>query len=312
MSRPLPAHGTTARRRGNKSRPPCTCFACKEGSRRASKVERIRRSRGITGEVPIGPASAHVRMLIDSGRTITGIADETGLDWETVRGVLRQYRESILRSTEAKLLTVKPLPDDQALIDATGTVRRVRALVAMGHSQQTMADEVGCAFTYISSLTHGRRPTVTVALAKSVQRAYAKLSMTVGLSVRARLKAQRLGWAPPLAWDDDTIDDPRAVPQTDAVGPVATEGGNVAARWLLGEAVILGRDDRREVLQHLFEWTNHTTEEIAARLDMSPEAAEQQWNRMKRKARDEGRRMWRRVYVPRERDLNQNEMKEAA
>jgi hypothetical protein len=80
----------------------------------------------------------------------------------------------------------------------------------------------------------------------------------------------------------------------------------------MGEAVILGRDDRREVLQHLYEWTNDTTADIAARLDMTPEAAERQWHRLQEKAKADGRRLWRRVYVPRERNLKQNEMGEAA
>ncbi len=39
----------------------------------------------------------------------------------------------------------------------------------------------------------------------------------------------------------------------------------------------------------------------------------QTWTRIKKQARDEGRREpWRRVYIPRERDLKQNEMGEAA
>lgn len=313
MSRPIPAHGTPARRRGNRSRPPCLCQPCQEGYRRSNKAERIRRDRGITGEVPVGRAAAHVRMLVTSGRTITSIADEAGLDWDTVQRVRDRSQESILRSTANKLLVVQPLPDDTALIDATGTVRRVRALVAMGHTQQTLSEEIGCAFTYISTLAYGRRPTVTVALAKAVQRAYDKLSMKVGPSVRARLKAQRLGWHGPLVWDDDSIDDPRAVPATDAQQPVATEGGNVAARWLMGESVILGAEDRKQVVQHLFEWTQLTKEQIAERVEMTPSATEQIWNRLKKQARIEGRPVpQRRVYALRDKDLAKNEMGEAA
>jgi transcriptional regulator with XRE-family HTH domain len=251
--------------------------------------------------------------LVASGRTITGIAEEAGLDWDTVRDVLRSTRKTVLRSTARKILAVQPCPDDQALIDATGTVRRLRALVAMGHSQQVLSSEVGCAFTYISSLTHGRRPTVTVALARAVQQAYGKLSMSVGESARARLKARRLGWPSPLAWDDDTIDDPKALPQTDAVPPVATEGENVVARWLMGEAVILGAEHRDEALAHLFEWTSLTAEEIGERLGMSKAAAEQVWYRLKRKARAEGRaEPWRRVFALRDKELSKDEMGEAA
>jgi DNA-binding CsgD family transcriptional regulator len=312
MSRPVPAHGTTARRWGAPLRPPCTCPTCLHGERRARKLYLVQLSRGQSGLAQPQPVTAHLRKALASGRTITQIAAEAKVSPQTVRDAVRGRRDGLWKENADKLMAVSLDPDPHALVNSTGTVRRLRALVAMGQPQDVLAKRAGCSYTYISTLTHGQRATVTVALAQAVQQAYDELWMAVGPSEQARKRAKRLGWDGPLAWDEDTIDDPRAVPQTDAVGPVATEGGNVAARWLLGEAVILGRDDRREVLQHLFEWTNHTTEEIAARLDMSPEAAEQQWNRMKRKARDEGRRMWRRVYVPRERDLNQNEMREAA
>jgi hypothetical protein len=65
--------------------------------------------------------------------------------------------------------------------------------------------------------------------ADAITRVYDELSMTVpqddeaGRSPRAgrihdrqRRLAARRGWAPPLAWDDDTIDDPAATPATGA------------------------------------------------------------------------------------------------
>ncbi|MGV9278119.1 hypothetical protein [Streptomyces griseosporeus] len=251
-----------------------------------------------------------MNQLLASGRTVVSVAKEAGLSQTTVWAVQKGRVDPILRATARKLLAVQPSVDDEALLDATGAVRRLRALVVMGHSQETLAAEVGCPYTRISDLTHARFPKITVALDRQVRQAYERLWMTEGPSKHGRSRAKRYGWHGPLAWDDDTIDDPNAVPQTDAAPPVATEGGNVAARWLLGEAVILGRDDRKEVLIHLYEWTNHTTAEIAEQLGMTAEAAEQQWSRAKRQARVEGRRLWRRVYVPR--TLTQDEMEEAA
>lgn len=312
MSRPVPEHGTEARRWGTKLRPPCTCPTCLTGSRRARKLYLVRHSRGVPGMAPTGPVSAHLKMVLASGRTVTHIAKEADVSPETVRSTIAVRRPTMLKAKADKLMAVRPVPEANALIDSTGTMRRLRALVAMGHPQDVIAAEVGCAYTYVSMMTRGHRPTATVALAQAVQGAYAKLSMTVGPSVRSQNKASRYGWHGPLAWDDDTIDDPRAVPLTDAPMPVATEGENVAARWLYGESVVLDRDSRRQVLQHLYEWTNDTTSEIAAQLEMTPVAAERQWERLKERAAAEGRRLWRRVYVPRERDLTQNEMEEAA
>lgn len=62
------------------------------------------------------------------------------------------------------------------------------------------------------------------------------------------------------------------------------------------------------------EWTQNTPEEIGARLDMTGESVSRAWERIKREARDEGRKApWRRVYVPlRDMDLNRDDMRSAA
>ncbi|MFF4526935.1 hypothetical protein [Streptomyces bluensis] len=261
----------------------------------------------------VRPVAGHLRHLIASGRSIAAISQDSGVSLNTIRKILKQRRPEIWRTTADKLLALPDVPDKAALIDSTGTVRRLQALVVMGHSQQTISGEVGCTYTYISMLTHGQRATVTVALALAVQAAYDKLSMHPGPSVQGKARAARYGWNGPLSWDDDTIDDPNALPMTDAAQPVATEGGNVADRWLMGESVILGADDRKQVIQHLFEWTDGTVGEIAASLEMTPAAVEQAWNRLKKKARLAGEKEpWRRVYGLRDKDLKQNDMEEVA
>jgi hypothetical protein len=222
-------------------------------------------------------------------------------------------QKTLWATTAEKLLSV-PLDVRVSLGDvpAVGAVRRVRALYALGHFNHQIAAEAGISRDAVCALAADKWPTVKVHIDDGVRKAYDRLSMSTGKSGKTRLWAERKGWVPPLAWDDEAIDNPAAVPQIDAIAPAVTEGTNVAARWLNGESVILGAEDRKEVLAHLFEWTNDTTAEIAAKLEMTPKAAEQAWHRMKRQARLEGRRMWRRVYVPRERTLNQNEMEEAA
>lgn len=312
MSKRVPDHGTEARRWGSKLRPPCTCPKCLHGSRKARKAYLVRYHRGESSLAPTAPVAAHLKRVIASGRSITQIAKEAGVNRSTVCSALSMRRTGMLQANAVKLLAVSAKPDDCVLVDSTGTVRRLRALVVIGHKQQTIADAVGCSYTYISMLTHEQRATVTYGLEQAVRRAYRDLWMKPGTSALGRSRATSYGWYGPLAWDDDTIDNPAAIPVTDAEQPVATEGGNVAARWLMGESVVLDRKARDEVLQHLFEWTNDTTEQIAARLDMTPEAAERKWHRIKKQAELEGRRMWRRVYVPRERTLKQNEMEEAA
>ena len=97
-------------------------------------------------------------------------------------------------------------------IDATGTIRRLRALAAMGWPMKELAAMSGVAMPTISYLMHHRRGTVYSRTAGKVADLYDELSMREGNSQRSRLRARRHGWAPPLAWDDETIDDPNAQP----------------------------------------------------------------------------------------------------
>lgn len=273
------------------------------------------------------PVREHLRKVNAEGMPFRAISERLGLPHDSSLQHLMWGRgqwgpgEKVKRETAELILAYWPSLDDfpeHAMIDATGSHRRIQALAVRGWSRNSVARHIGMRQdNFRDAIKQGR---VTARLARRVAAAYDELwdqdPLEHGISLnsvsRTRGAAQRAGWCGPLAWDDDRIDDPFAMPQTDAAMPVVTEGGNVAARWLMGEAVILGREDRREVLRHLFEWTNDTPEEIAARLDMSPEAASRTWERIKAAAAADGRRLWRRVYVPRERTLKRHEMGEAA
>lgn len=273
------------------------------------------------------PVREHLRKVNAAGMPYWAICEQLGLPHESSLQCLVWGRgpygpsQKVSRETAELVLAYWPTLDhfpDSALIDRIGSLRRVQALAVQGWSRNQVARQIGMREdNFRKAISQDR---VTVRIARRVAAAYDVLwnkdPMDHGGSLnavsRVRAGATRAGWYGPLAWDDDTIDNPQAVPQTDAVEPVATEGGNVAARWLMGESVVLRMDDRREVLQHLFEWSNDTTAEIAARLEMTPSAAERQWERIKEKAAEEGRRVWRRAYIPRERELKQNEMGEAA
>lgn len=97
-------------------------------------------------------------------------------------------------------------------IDSIGTTRRLRALVALGYNQQHLAQATGLGYSTISYLILGKVTRTGRARAAKVRAVYDRLSMTPGPSRAARDRAHRSGWMPPLAWDDDTIDDPAAQP----------------------------------------------------------------------------------------------------
>jgi hypothetical protein len=104
---------------------------------------------------------------------------------------------------------------------AEGTQRRLRALAARSWSPQAIQKETRIPAPLISSGLYSRDD-ITTHLAQTVADAYDQLwnrdppnaapedreaAQTIAL------RAARSGWAPPLAWDDDQIDLPRARPE---------------------------------------------------------------------------------------------------
>lgn len=96
-------------------------------------------------------------------------------------------------------------------LDPTGTHRRIRALMAIGWTMQAIAHAAGWeAFESVNSAL--KKKHVLRATHDRISDAYDQLSMTPGPSERTRKLGESRGWAPPLAWDDATIDDPEAEP----------------------------------------------------------------------------------------------------
>lgn len=101
-------------------------------------------------------------------------------------------------------------------IDPTGTRRRIQALAAIGHTSEEISKESGIANSQVMKIARGYSradgPKILQSTADRIRAAYQRLSMSLGSSPIARARAIAKGWAPPLAWDDDAIDDPNAEP----------------------------------------------------------------------------------------------------
>mgnify|MGYP000116654497 CR=1 FL=1 len=125
-----------------------------------------------------------------------------------------------------------------AYIDGTGTRRRLQALTAAGWSLTRLATHLGVTprnllstMTSSGDVTAARAATV-VALYDRLWDADPAIGATryqrAGIPVTKRAAA-RHGWPPPLAWDDDQIDDPTATPHTTTqAAPAADEVDDIA------------------------------------------------------------------------------------
>lgn len=97
------------------------------------------------------------------------------------------------------------------LVDGTGTRRRLEALAAIRWPSSEIAERLGRRAHRSVSLLRNCKD-VHVSTARRVAAVYDELSMTIGPSEKTAQYAQKHGWVPPLAWDEDTIDDPTAEP----------------------------------------------------------------------------------------------------
>jgi lambda repressor-like predicted transcriptional regulator len=194
-----------------------------------SRYEEIRQKAIAAGTwrpfVDPGPVWAHLAELRGAGIGYRQVAATAGVSRTTVaelmntgrglhRGVRPEVATAILTVTRERILERKT---ERALaggtsdrIDATGSRRRIQALVAIGWPMRELAERIGVTPANLAAVL--RRPAVTGHTAKLVADLYDQLSMTVPAdgeaTHRARLRAARNGWQPPLAWDDESIDDP--------------------------------------------------------------------------------------------------------
>ncbi|MER6844781.1 hypothetical protein [Streptomyces platensis] len=282
---------------------------------REDQMRVLDRLAGRPRSVPAPPVIVHIGVLRASGMSWAQIGRAAGLSESNARKLHTSGAKSVLRRTAEAVLAVRPGEHTATgFVSPVGTVRRLRALFALGHSRDELARLVGVTPTSISNLVGGEYNTVRVGVAAAVRAAYDGLSMTVGSSTKNRLRAAREGWAPPLAWDEDDLDNPEAGPCADSGPALAESGEKAVARWLMGESVVLDQRGRREAIAYLMEWTTDSPEEIAARLESTPDAVSRAWERIKEKARQEGRPVpWRRkLELARRNELTKREMETAA
>ena len=103
--------------------------------------------------------------------------------------------------------------------DPTGTVRRLQALAAEGWTLADLADLLGVTRSGVHMLRSDPPARMLTATAERVRAVYEQLGppdLTPARRV-ARARALRRGWAPPLAWDDDDLDNPAATPHVDDI-----------------------------------------------------------------------------------------------
>lgn len=246
----------------------CRCLHCCNAVSVYEQNRKKRNAYGRSNLVDAGPARDHVAALMASGVGLKQIVKKSGVSqgvlWKLVYGKNGGTpSRRVTRATMDRLLTLDPadrtLTADGARVDPTGTRRRLQALACLGWSVNQLAEHAGADRQPFDQAMRGGE--ITARTAHTIAALYEHLWDTPApardhrekISVsRATNRARRESWAPPLAWDDDTIDDPAAGPMTLAADAEVNEVDEVAvARAVRGERLPLTAAEQLAVVRQL-------------------------------------------------------------
>jgi transcriptional regulator with XRE-family HTH domain len=190
------------------------CHRCYENHRNRQKLY----GRWESSRVPAEPIRQHVQALRAAGVGSRRVEQLSGVSRSVIQALMNgrsiygnQPSKTISAENAQRILAVEVKPAAGCPVDITGTTRRLQALVAIGYTQADLAARVGITAANATELFRGNR-SVLLSTAIKVRGIYEELSMRPGPSDAARQRAKKLRWAPPLAWEEDTIDNPQAKP----------------------------------------------------------------------------------------------------
>ncbi|MDY0829085.1 hypothetical protein SK224_08080 [Microbacterium sp. BG28] len=184
-------------------------------------------------------------MLLDSGMTQRHLSGLAGLSEVTLKRLRSGDVPWIYASTERAILGIKPVRSVGAgrRVDATGARRRMQALMAIGYGSTELAvmldmpKNAGPRIMRAELVVEETR----VAVVALYERLAMKPPEDTWQTRRIRGFAAKHGYAPPLAWDEETIDDPSAK-------PAAWKRGQRESGFLtrLDESVVLAAIDGQQ------------------------------------------------------------------
>lgn len=206
-----PRHGTYAGTIEHwKTGVPC-CDPCATAGRRMRKKNELAKIAGRPGMVELGETAWTIIVTTPRNQLVinSGMSHERLARYQQAGPTKRVHRTTQNRILAAARPSWTPV----------GIQRRLRALHALGWSMQALGERSDTHATVLIALIRRRDPKhIKVSFAPRILALYDELSMTPpapsASATRAKNAATRHGYAPPLAWNEDAIDDPQARPHT--------------------------------------------------------------------------------------------------
>ncbi|MEN1976883.1 helix-turn-helix domain-containing protein [Cellulomonas olei] len=214
----------------------CRCVSCRARHAKLTKANRA----GLYPRAPREQAWDALGEVLRRGWTDLAIASASGLPRDTVHAILVRHRAGAGpgRIAHVTAHALAELRDPTAgRVGSLSTVRRLRALSRVGWEMRALSAVTGVPLMTLHHVRAGQNATALTSVWAAVRTAYRDLADVPGPSTRALERATALGWEPPAAWDEDSIEDP-AEPAPVAVDEVAVE------RAVAGRPVTLTRTER--------------------------------------------------------------------
>lgn len=213
----------------------CRCLKC---TARMNAWEANRRRQKAYGTwnpwADAEPVRAHVQAVLGAGLTRAQVAAAAPVNVKVVDNLLDEPSRRIRPANAAALLSVQapdiPPAGGVAITDPTRPRRELQALVAGGWPMRYLGRRADLDLHTVIGIIYGRRQ-ARAGTAHTIHALYGQLWDQTPAEHRIRphdiARSQRTAakhhWAPALAWDDDTINDPDASP--DWTGRCGSTGG---------------------------------------------------------------------------------------
>lgn len=165
------------------------------------------------GYTPAPPVREHIVALRSRGWGLRELAEATDLTQAGLCWILGEKSPQVLVETAERICAI-PVPTRVVArggqVDSCGTIRRLQGLALAGWPQYAVADMIGIDRQVLSRGM--RQATVLASTAAAVADVADRLQHQRGPSHRLVVLAANRCWQPLLAWDENTIDDPKAQP----------------------------------------------------------------------------------------------------
>lgn len=199
----------------------CRCDACRTANSTSQAKTRLKKFYGTYDKyVDAKEVRNQLLVLLGSGLSLAQIARATGISRQGLGRILAGHTTRALRTSAEKIRAVPADPlvagGPDLKVPAVGAVRRLQALGAIGYTMVDLAGRLGVDRINIDRYLRGRWRRMPHKFHADVCALYEQLWNRPVDNHRAKSMASAKGWAPPMAWDDDTIDDPSAVPELGA------------------------------------------------------------------------------------------------